>query len=121
MPHARVDLHRTHADHLEEISAAILAGMVRGLDMPEDDLFQIFRLREPGELVFSRTFPEADRDDIIFIEILAGRVYDAETKHAGMVAIADELEKLGIKRDNLLMHVLEVERTDWYSPGTLVS
>jgi hypothetical protein len=118
MPHARIDLHRVHKDRLPEISNAILAGMVRGLEMPEDDLFQIFRLHDPGELVFSPTFPDADRDDIIFIELLAGRVYTAEVKHAGMVAIGDELEALGIKRDSLLMHVVEVEPTDWYSPGS---
>jgi hypothetical protein len=118
MPHARIDLHRVHRERLPEISKAILAGMVRGLDMPEDDLFQIFRLHDEGELVFSPTFPEADRDDIIFIELVAGRGYTAEVKHAGMVAIGEELEALGIKRDTLLMHVVEVERTDWYSPGT---
>lgn len=118
MPHARIDLHRSYADRLPELSDAILAGMVKGLEMPEDDLFQVFRLHQPGELVFSRTHPrnEADRDDIIFIEILAGRVYDAETKHRGLVAIADELEALGIRRDHLLMHVLEIEGSDWYSP-----
>lgn len=121
MPHARIDLHDTYADRLPELSDAILAGMVKGLDMPADDLFHVFRVHRPGELVFSRTHPAADRDDIIFIEILAGRVYDAETKHRGLVAIADELEAIGIRRDHLLMHVLEVEPTDWYAPSVAAS
>ena len=54
MPHARVDMLEKHRPKMAEISAAILKGMVTGLNMPEDDLFQIFRLHQPGELVFIR-------------------------------------------------------------------
>jgi hypothetical protein len=118
MPHARVDLHSSYRDRLPELSAAILAGMVKGFDMPETDLFQVFRLHEPGELVFGRAYPEPPREDIIFIEILAGIGFAATaTKHAAMVAIADELEAIGVPRHDLLMHVVEVPAGDWYSPG----
>ncbi|MGW9111688.1 tautomerase family protein [Microbacterium sp. NPDC055683] len=118
MPHARVDLHAAYRDRLPELSRALLAGMVRGFDMPETDLFHIFRLHEQGELVFGRAYPEPDRDDIIFIEILAGIGYaSTATKHAALVAIADELEAIGIPRQNLLLHVIEVPAGDWYSPG----
>lgn len=118
MPHARVDLHTTYRDRLPELSAALLAGMVNGFDMPPTDLFHIFRLHDMGELVFGTSYPEPPREDIIFIEILAGTGYaSSEKKHKALVAIADELEAIGIPRDNLLLHVLEVPAGDWYSPG----
>ncbi|MCJ1688351.1 tautomerase family protein [Rathayibacter sp. VKM Ac-2927] len=118
MPHARIDLHSGYRDRLPELSAAILAGMVRGFDMPATDLFQTFRLHDPGELVFGRSHPEPPRDDIVFIEILAGVGYASSAgKHDGLVAIADELEAIGIPRHDLLLHVIEVPAGDWYSPG----
>ncbi len=115
MPHARIDLHRHHEPRLAELSKAVLAGMVKGFDMPEEDLFQIFRLHEPGELVYSPTFPTQQRDDIIFIEIVAGAVYSAEQKQATGAAIADEIAALGIKRDNVLCVVIEVGSGAWYA------
>jgi len=117
MPHARVDLHETYRDRLPELSDAILKGMVKGFDMPATDLFHIFRLHQKGELVFGTAHPEPNREDIIFIEILASVGYGTAMKHQALVAIADEIESIGIPRDNLLLHVIEVPAGDWYSPG----
>jgi hypothetical protein len=115
MPHARIDLHEVHRPHLAEYSKAILAGMVRGLEMPEFDLFQSFRVHQPGELYYSRTFPGVQRDDIIFIELLAQVGYTDEQKQAGMGAIADEIAALGITRDNVLCVMVEVHGAAWYA------
>lgn len=117
MPHARIDLHDTYRDRLPELSNALLAGMVNGFDMPATDLFQIFRLHQKGELVFGTAYPEPAREDIIFIEIVAGIGYSSSTKHTALVAIADEFESIGVPRNNLLLHVIEVPAGDWYSPG----
>jgi Tautomerase enzyme len=115
MPHARIDLHRVHQPRLQEFSDAILRGMVRGLDMPEDDLFQIFRLHDPGELVYSPTFPNQRRDDIIFVELVAQVGYTDEQKQAAMSAIADEIEALGITRDDVLCVMIEVHGAAWHA------
>ena len=117
MPHARVDLHETYRERLPELSDALLKGMVKGFEMPATDLFHIFRLHQKGELVFGTAYPEPNREDIIFIEILASVGYGTAMKHRALVAIADEIESIGIPRDNLLLHVIEVPAGDWYSPG----
>jgi hypothetical protein len=117
MPHARIDMHRTLQPRMSEISAAVLRGMVTGFEMPQDDLFQIFRLHDEGELVFSPTHPNHQRDDIIFIELLASDGYDDEQKQRAMRAIADEVSGLGIKRDNLLLMVCEVHGKAWHAAG----
>jgi Tautomerase enzyme len=115
MPHARIDLHRTHQPRLKEFSRAVLTGMVNGFDMPEDDLFQIFRLHEPGELVYSPTFPNQQRDDIIFVEIVAQVGYNDDQKQGAMRSIVDEFEALGVKRDNVLCVMLEVHGAAWHA------
>src|ERR1700712_4948668 len=107
MPHARIDMHRALQPQMDDISKAILRGMVTGFDMPADDLFQIFRLHEPGELVYSPTFPNQQRDDIIFIELVAQDIYNDQQKQGTMAAIVDEVSALGIKRDNLLLVHIE--------------
>lgn len=117
MPHARIDMHRTLQPQMAAISDAVHAGLVRGLEMPSDDLFQVFRLHEEGELVYSRTFPDADRTDLVMIEILASPGYTDEQKHQGMVAVADEVAAVGIKRDNLMLVVTETGSGAWYAPS----
>jgi hypothetical protein len=119
MPHARIDMHRALEAKMPEISAAILRGMVTGFEMPADDLFQMFRLHEPGELVYSPTFPNQQRDDIIFIELVAQVGFTDAQKQAAMGAIVDEVSALGIKRDNLLLVVSEVHGAAWYAPEPL--
>lgn len=114
MPHARIDLHKVHEPRLAEFSKAILDGMVQGFDMPEQDLFQIFRLHEPGELFYSPTFPDQHRDDIIFVELVAQLGYTDAQKQAAMGAIADGLAGLGITRDNIVCVTLEVQGAAWY-------
>jgi hypothetical protein len=115
MPHARIDLHRTHAPRLPEFSQAILQGMVKGFDMPADDFFQKFTLHDEGELFYSPTFPSQQRTDIIFIELTAGVGYTDEQKQATFAAIADGFAELGVKRDNILCVILEVHGAAWYA------
>ncbi|MDQ1576730.1 MAG: hypothetical protein QOH55_1880 [Microbacteriaceae bacterium] len=117
MPHARVHMHRSRAPQKEALSAAIHAGLMDGLDMPGDDLFQIFTLHDPGELVFDRTFPGADRDDIIFIEVLASFGYSSELKQRMYKAMVDNIVALGIRQDTILISIVEIAGENWHSPG----
>lgn len=117
MPHVRVDMHRALAPQTEVLSAAIHASLVDGLGMPADDLFQIFTLHDPGELIFTRTFPGADRDDIIFIQVLASMGYSPEQKQRMYSTIVDNIVALGIRQDTVLISVIEVDGANWFSPG----
>ena len=118
MPHVRIDMHRELKPRMSAISDAVHAGLVSGLAMPPEDLFQVFRLHEEGELVYSRTFPDADRTDIVFIEILASPGYTDEQKQSGMAAVADEVAKGGIKKDNLLLVMVDTSPgAAWHAPA----
>lgn len=117
MPLVQVDMHRHLADRRPALSAAIHRGLVRSLGMPEDDLFQIFRLHDPGDLVYSRTFPDAERTDIIFVQVLLTRMYDADQKQVMGAAVVTELAAEGIRPDDVLIACTENEGADWFAPS----
>jgi hypothetical protein len=122
MPHIRVDMHASHRPRMSEISDALHASLVDGLNMPGDDLFQIFTLHEAGELVFSRTFPEADRDDIIYIQVLASYGYTPELKQQMYASMVDNMAAIGIRQDTLLVSIVEIDgSSNWHSPAAPVT
>ncbi len=121
MPMVQVDLRR---DLFEEkgtaISQAIHAGLVEGLDMPDDDLFQVFRPHEAGELVFSPGFAGADRRDLVMLRITMVHMFPVEAKRQMYACVVRQLEKVGVRHDDVLISVVEVGYEDWYA-GTPVS
>ena len=117
MPLVRVDIHDHLADLRPAMSDAIHSALVDGWEMPADDLFQIFRLHEKGDLFYSRTYPEADRTDIVFIQILAFTGYTPEIKQRGATLVVERLAALGIKRDDILIALSENGDGDWLAPS----
>lgn len=117
MPLVRVDMHTPLAPLRAQMSEAIHQALVTGWEMPADDLFQIFRVHESGDLFYSRTFPDADRTDIVFIQILAFTGYSPEIKQRGAELIVEGLAALGIKRDNVLIALSENGDGDWLAPS----
>ena len=91
MPLVRVDMHSELAPQREKLSAAIHKGLVDGLQMSPEDLFQIFSLHEPGDLVYTKTFPNADRTDIMFIQIVLVSMYSDDEKKRMYAHLVDEL------------------------------
>jgi hypothetical protein len=117
MPLIRIDMHAGLADKRAEISTAIHTALVDAWKMPADDLFQIFQLHDEGDLVYSRTYPDADRTDILFIQVLAFTGYAPELKQKGAELVADRVAALGIKRDNILIAISENGDGDWLAPS----
>lgn len=117
MPLVRVDIHAPLAPLRAQMSSAIHQALVTGWEMPADDLFQIFQVHEPGDLFYSTSFPDADRTDVVFVQILAFTGYSPEVKQRGATLIADGLADLGIKRDNVLIALSENGDGDWLAPS----
>lgn len=117
MPLIRVDIH-DHLAHLRpQLSEAIHTALVEGLGIPADDLFQIFQVHAPGDLFYSRTFPDADRTDIVFVQILAFHGYTPAHKQRGAALVVDRLVEVGIKRDDILIALTENGDGDWLAPA----
>ena len=117
MPHARIDMHRTlapqdarhqcrhpprHGHRLRHARRRLLPGVPAA------------RRRRA---VLLPHLPNQQRDDIIFIELIASKGYSDQQKQHTMEAIVDEVSALGIKRDNLLLVINEVgQGATWYAP-----
>ena len=117
MPLVRADVHDHLADRRAAISEAVHSGLVEGWEMPVDDLFQIFTVHPQGDLFYSRTYPDADRTDIVFVQILAYTGYSPEVKQRGAALVVDRLAAIGIKRDDVLVAVSENGEGDWFAPS----
>lgn len=120
MPMVQIDLRRElFAEKGEAISAAIHQGLVDGLDMPADDLFQVFRPHDEGELVFSPGFGGADRRDLVLLRITMVHMFPVEAKNRMYKALVQHLEKAGVRHDDILVCVVEVGFEDWYAGAPL--
>lgn len=118
MPTVQIDLRRDlYAAKGPEISRAIHAGLMEGLDMPQDDLFQVFRPHEEGEIVFSPTFGGVDRRDLVMLRITMVHMFAPDTKVRMYHAVARHLEAAGVRHEDLLISVVEVGFEDWYAGG----
>lgn len=118
MPTVQVDLSRELFQQKgTDISAAIHAGLQEGLDMPADDLFQVFRPHGAGELVFSPDYGGADRRDLVMIRITMVHMFGPDTKRAMLHAVVRQLEAVGVRHDDVLVSVVEVGFDDWYAGG----
>jgi len=116
MPMVQVDLRR---ELFEEkgpaISKAIHAALIEGLDMPPDDLFQIFRPHGEGEIVFSPDFAGVDRRDLILVRITMVHMFPVDVKSQMYDALAKHLEAAGVRHEDILVCVVEVGFEDWYA------
>ncbi len=117
MPLIQIDMNSALAERRPQISEAVHSALVEAWEIPSDDLFQIFRLHESGDLVFSPTYPNANRSDILFVQILAFNGYSPEVKQRGARLVVDRLSSIGIKRDEILIAISENGDGDWFAPS----
>jgi len=103
----------------ERISQAIHQGLIAGLDMSEDDLFQVFRPHDPGELVFSATFGAVDRRDFVLIRVTMVHMFSVDDKQRMFREIVRRLEDAGVRHEDVLICILETGFEDWYAGGQL--
>ena len=116
MPMVQIDLRRdVFRERGEAISQAIHAGLIEGLDMAADDLFQVFRPHDDGELVFSPDFGGADRRDLILLRITMAHMFPVDTKRRMYTALVQHLEQAGVRHDDILVCVVDVGFDDWYA------
>ncbi|WP_394552805.1 tautomerase family protein [Agromyces sp. MMS24-JH15] len=116
MPLIQVDLERSlyDAEH-ERISAAIHQAQIDALGIPANDLFQVFRPHDPGELKFDPTFGDVDRRSLVVIRIVMVHLYSVATKQSLYRAVVEQLGAIGIRAEDVLIGVSENAFEDWYA------
>ncbi|HEY0247067.1 MAG TPA: tautomerase family protein [Gryllotalpicola sp.] len=116
MPLIQVDLDRTVYEELhEQLSREIHQAQIEALEIPADDLFQVFRPHEPGELTFDPTYGGVDRQNLMVIRITMVHRYPVATKKELYRAIVERLAALGIRPADIQIAVVENGYEDWYA------
>jgi hypothetical protein len=116
VPLIQVDLDRALYDSLHaELSEAIHAAQIEALDIPADDLFQVFRPHDAGELKFDPSYNNVERRSLLLIRITMVDMYEPATKRALYEAIVRRLAKHGVRPEDVLISVVENTGNDWYA------
>jgi len=98
----------------DAVCAATQGALVRALDVPANDLFQIVSRHEPAELKASPTWPgHIRREQILYIEMLMTPMYDDDAKARMYTAVADDVSACGIRREDIFIAITENRSADW--------
>ena len=116
MPLIQIDLDRDLFQSLhEELSKAIHDAQIDALDIPADDLFQVFRPHDAGELKFDPRYNGVDRRHLVLIRITMVHMYSVATKQKLYRAIVERLGEHGVRAEDILISVVENGFEDWYA------
>ena len=115
MPFVRIDTLEARYDATARaaMGEAVYAAL-RSIGVPEEDRFQVLSGKQPGELVYSRSYLGIERSDgfvAIQITLNVGRTTDQ--KRALYAHIADGLAERGVRREDVFVNLIEVAKENW--------
>ena len=116
MPFARIDLiEGKPADYRATVADVVYEGIVGTLKAPEGDRFMVIGEHAPGNFVFDPHFLGIERTpDLIYIQVTSTVGNTKEQKLAFFRHTADELNRrLGVRREDVFINLVFVEREDW--------
>lgn len=116
MPLIQIDLDAELYERAgDQLSKGVHQAQLDALDIPRDDLFQVFTPRPPGELRFDRTFGGVDRRQLVLMRVTMVHMYSVATKRRFFEAVADRFAEAGVRREDILIAVTENGFEDWYA------
>ncbi|GAA3573540.1 tautomerase family protein [Microlunatus spumicola] len=116
MPLIQIDLDREVFDTLgEQLSAAVHQAQLDVLEIPADDLFQVFTPHGPGELRFDPGYNGVDRRQLVLVRVTMVHMYPVSTKRRFFEAVADRFAEVGVRREDVLIATVENGFEDWYA------
>ena len=114
MPFVRIHLKQdVPADHRRAIADAVHAGLVVAIGIPADDRFQVIS-SHGDDLIYDPQFLGVDRSDgIVMVEVHLSVGRSLELKRALYLAITDGLAALGVRRQDVFIHLMETTMLNW--------
>ena len=116
MPLVRIDLiEGKSSDYRVAIGTVIYEAMVKTLNVPKNDRFQVISEHSAAELIIDPTYLGIERTgDCIMIQITLNEGRSIELKQQFYKAVADGLhERLGLRREDVLINLVEVKKENW--------
>jgi phenylpyruvate tautomerase PptA (4-oxalocrotonate tautomerase family) len=116
MPLVRFDVPRgKSADYRRALNEVVYEAMIKTINVPANDRFQIFTEHAPEELVVDQTYLGIERTaDCVLIQVFLNEGRTTEMKKAFYRAIADGLnERLGLRKQDVFINLVEVKKENW--------
>lgn len=114
MPFVRIHLRQDMpSERRRAIADAVHAGLVEAVGIPPDDRFQVISshgddlIYDPGYLGIART------DGLVMIEVHLSVGRSLEIKRALYHSLASRLADLGIRREDVFVHLMETTVLNW--------
>jgi Tautomerase enzyme len=116
VPLIQIDLDRELFDaHGDKLSDAVHQAQLDALDIPADDLFQVFTPHGPGELRFDPGYNGVDRKRLVLLRITMVHMYPVTTKQRLYESIVKRFTEVGVRAEDILISVVENGFEDWYA------
>jgi 4-oxalocrotonate tautomerase len=123
MPLVRITLPqgRSAADR-RAIGDGVHRALVDTAAVPADDLFQVLEEVAPENLVFTRTYLGIEhRAPVVFVQIVLNAGRTVAVKKALYARIADNLAAAGLRREDVIVSLVEVAKENWSFGGGVMS
>jgi phenylpyruvate tautomerase PptA (4-oxalocrotonate tautomerase family) len=116
MPLARIDLVQgKSAEDRKGISEVIYEAMLKHLNVPKNDRFQVITEHPADCFIYDPTYLDIQRTpDCIFIQITLNEGRTVEVKQEFYRAVADGLhERLKLRHEDVVINLVEVKKENW--------
>jgi phenylpyruvate tautomerase PptA (4-oxalocrotonate tautomerase family) len=116
MPLVRADVPRGKSlEYRRTIGEVVYEAMIRTLNVPKDDRFQVITEHSPEALIIDPTYLGIQRtQDCIIIQIFLNEGRTTEVKKAFYRAVADGLhQRLGLRTEDVFINLVEVKKENW--------
>ncbi|MBV8405974.1 MAG: tautomerase family protein [Gammaproteobacteria bacterium] len=115
MPLVRIDLPEfIDANAARRIGDSINKAMMETINVPAGDKFQVIGRHSPeGRNLTSEYLGIRYSDGLILIQITLNEGRTAEMKKAFYRRVADELSELGVRRQDVVINLVEVPKENW--------
>ncbi|HWC80041.1 MAG TPA: tautomerase family protein [Pseudonocardiaceae bacterium] len=112
MPLVRISM-RADTPAQRAIADGVHQGMVDAIGIPAGDRFQVIEALPADSLIADPDYLGVARQNVVIVQITLARGRSAELKGTLFAAIADNLEKVGVRREDVMVVLTETGREDW--------
>src|SRR5262245_48439972 len=123
MPLVRITLAKgTDADRRRLLADGVHRALVETASVPADDRFQVIEEVPAENLIFSPNYLGIDRrGPVVFVQVILNQGRSVAVKQALYARIAAELAGLGLRKEDVLVNLVEVPKENWSFGNGLMS
>jgi 4-oxalocrotonate tautomerase len=98
----------------QQLGEAVHEALVKTINVPAQDRFQLLTEHEPGDLVYDPGYLGVARtNDIVIVQITLSLGRTLAQKRALYRRIAENLARLGVRREDVWINLIEVAKENW--------